>query len=94
LQIFAQGIGKYFGENLPNLSIHIGDGRWNLEQSPHLYDIIAVDAYRPPYIPPHMTTREFYQICAAHLTETGVVAINVGSAMYHLPLLTLVKKQR
>ena len=51
---------KYFGENLPNLNVHIGDGRWNLEQSPHQYDIIAVDAYRPPYIPPHMTTREFY----------------------------------
>jgi predicted membrane-bound spermidine synthase len=70
---------KYFGENLDNLSIHIGDGRWNLEQSPHRYDIIAVDAYRPPYIPPHMTTQEFYRICAAHLTERGVLAINVGS---------------
>ena len=51
---------KYFGENLPNLNVHIGDGRWNLEQSPYKYDIIAVDAYRPPYIPPHMTTQEFY----------------------------------
>jgi hypothetical protein len=70
---------QYFGENLPNLSVHIGDGRWNLEQSPHKYDIIAVDAYRPPYIPPHMTTQEFFQICYDHLTDTGVVAINVGS---------------
>jgi predicted membrane-bound spermidine synthase len=70
---------RYFGENLPNLSVHIGDGRWNLEQSPYKYDIIAVDAYRPPYIPPHMTTQEFFQICHDHLTDTGVVAINVGS---------------
>jgi spermidine synthase len=70
---------RYFAENLRNLSIHIGDGRWNLEQSPYRYDIIAVDAYRPPYIPPHMTTREFYQICADHLTPTGVLGINVGS---------------
>jgi predicted membrane-bound spermidine synthase len=69
----------YFDENLPNLSIHIGDGRWNLEQSPHSYDIIAVDAYRPPYIPPHMTTREFYEICSKHLTDRGVLTINVGS---------------
>ena len=70
---------KYFGENLDNLTIHIGDGRWNLEQSPFRYDIIAVDAYRPPYIPPHMTTQEFYEICAAHLTDHGVLTINVGS---------------
>jgi spermidine synthase len=70
---------KYFGENLPNLNIIIGDGRWNLEQSNYQYDIIAVDAYRPPYIPPHMTTQEFYQICYNHLTDNGVVAINVGS---------------
>jgi spermidine synthase len=69
----------YFDENLSNLNVHIGDGRWNLEQSPHRYDIIAVDAYRPPYIPPHMTTQEFYQICYNHLTDKGVLAINVGS---------------
>jgi spermidine synthase len=70
---------KYFDENLPNLNVHIGDGRWNLEQSPYSYDIIAVDAYRPPYIPPHMTTQEFYQICYDHLSDKGVLAINVGS---------------
>lgn len=70
---------KYFDENLPNLNVIIGDGRWNLEQSPYKYDIIAVDAYRPPYIPPHMTTQEFYQICYDHLTERGVLTINVGS---------------
>ena len=70
---------KYFGEDLPNLNVHIGDGRWNLEQSPYKYGIIAVDAYRPPYIPPHMTTQEFFQICYDHLTDTGVVGINVGS---------------
>lgn len=71
---------KYFDENLPNLNIGIGDGRWNLEQSPYKYDIIAVDAYRPPYIPPHMTTQEFYQIAYDHLTDNGVLTINVGSA--------------
>ncbi|MDD2923023.1 MAG: fused MFS/spermidine synthase, partial [Anaerolineales bacterium] len=70
---------KYFGLNLPNLTVHIGDGRFNLQRSPYQYDIIAVDAYRPPYIPPHMTTREFFQIAASHLTLSGVLTINVGS---------------
>ena len=70
---------RYFGENMPNLIVHIGDGRWGLQQSAQHYDIIAVDAYRPPYIPPHMTTREFYRIVYDHLSEQGVLAINVGS---------------
>jgi len=70
---------KYFGMTMPNLNIIIGDGRLNLEQSPYKYDIIAVDAYRPPYIPPHMTTEEFFQIAAVHLTDDGVLAINSAS---------------
>ena len=70
---------KYFGMTMPNLNVIIGDGRLNLEQSEHKYDIIAVDAYRPPYIPPHMTTQEFFEICASHLAENGVLAINSAS---------------
>jgi predicted membrane-bound spermidine synthase len=70
---------KYFGMNMSNLNVIIGDGRWNLEQSPYKYDIIAVDAYRPPYIPPHMTTQEFFRIAAAHLTEDGVLTLNSAS---------------
>jgi predicted membrane-bound spermidine synthase len=70
---------EYFGMTMPNLNIIVGDGRPNLERNPNLYDIIAVDAYRPPYIPPHMTTREFFEICASHLTDNGVLAINSAS---------------
>jgi spermidine synthase len=40
--------------------------------------VIAVDAYRPPYIPFHLTTREFFQQVYDHLNENGVVAINAG----------------
>ena len=70
---------KYFDMTMPNLNVEIGDGRLNLEQSPHKYDIIAVDAYRPPYIPPHMTTQEFFQIAASHLTNDGVLTLNSAS---------------
>jgi len=73
-------VGKtYFDMTMPNLNIIIGDGRLNLERSKHLYDLIAVDAYRPPYIPPHMTTQEFFQIVASHLTDDGVLTINSAS---------------
>jgi predicted membrane-bound spermidine synthase len=70
---------KFFDMNMANLNVYIGDGRLNLERSAHQYDIIAVDAYRPPYIPPHMTTQEFFAICASHLTADGVLTLNVGS---------------
>ncbi|MEP0805119.1 MAG: fused MFS/spermidine synthase [Chloroflexota bacterium] len=70
---------EYFGMTMPNLNVIIGDGRLNLERSEHKYDIISVDAYRPPYIPPHMTTQEFFHIIASHLTEDGVLTINSAS---------------
>ena len=70
----------YFGMNLSNLNVIIGDGRWGLEKSAQKYDLICVDAYRPPYIPPQLTTREFFQIAVDHLNPDGAIAINVGRA--------------
>jgi spermidine synthase len=68
----------YFGLELPNLEIYTQDGRWGLSTSKNSYDIISVDAYRPPYIPWHMTTQEFFQIVYNHLNPNGVLVINVG----------------
>jgi len=71
---------EFFDMNLPNLNVIVQDGRWGLANSREKYDSIAVDAYRPPYIPWHMTTQEFFQIAADHLTGQGVLVINVGRA--------------
>jgi spermidine synthase len=71
---------EYFEMDLPNLNIIVQDGRWGLANSHKKYDLIGVDAYRPPYIPWHMTTQEFFQIAADHLTDQGVLVINVGRA--------------
>ena len=62
----------------PNLNVIIADGRFALTRSPHRYTIIGIDAYRLPYIPPHLTTVEFFQQVREHLTDDGVLAINVG----------------
>lgn len=69
---------KYFGMTEPNLNVITADGRWGLEHSEKRYSVISVDAYRPPYIPWFMTTREFFQITRDHLTDDGVLVINVG----------------
>ncbi len=69
---------RYFDMNEPNFNAVAQDGRYFLTNSPRLYDVIAIDAYRPPYIPFHLTTREFFREVKEHLTDEGVVAINVG----------------
>jgi predicted membrane-bound spermidine synthase len=71
---------QYFGMDLPNLNVVIQDARWGLAHSTQQYDVISVDAYRPPYIPWQMTTVEFFQMVKEHLKPNGVMVINVGTA--------------
>ncbi len=69
---------RFFDMTEPNFRPVAQDGRWFLAHSPRRYDVIAIDAYRPPYIPFHLTTREFFIEVRDHLTDEGVVAINAG----------------
>jgi spermidine synthase len=69
---------EYFNMNQSNLNPITQDGRWGLEQSDRYYSVIGIDAYRPPYIPWHLTTREFFEIVRDRLTDNGVLVINVG----------------
>jgi spermidine synthase len=71
---------QYFDMNQPNLNAIAEDGRYGLAHSGQRYTILAVDAYRPPYIPWHLTTLEFFQLAYDHLSEDGVLCINVGRA--------------
>ena len=42
------------------------------------YDAIFVDAYRQPYIPFYLTTREFFDLVRERLTPGGAVIVNAG----------------
>ncbi len=70
----------WFDMNQPNLTAYAVDGRRFLARGAAAqgYDVIAVDAYRPPYIPFHLTTVEFFTLVRERLAENGVVAVNVG----------------
>lgn len=68
----------YFDMVEPNLNAIVADGRWGLAHSHNMYSVIAVDAYRLPYIPWHLTTQEFFQEVKDHLQSDGVLVINVG----------------
>jgi predicted membrane-bound spermidine synthase len=69
---------EFFEMDMPNLNAVAVDGRIGLQQSPNRYDLVIVDAYRPPYIPWHLATREFFELTRERMTENGVLAINVG----------------
>ena len=69
---------KYFDMNEPNLHAIAQDGRYYITTTPKRYDLIGIDAYRQPYIPFHLTTRQFFQQVHDHLTPTGVAVINAG----------------
>jgi len=69
---------EYFAMGEPNLNVIVADGRYYLAHSEQRYSVIGVDAYRLPYIPPHLTTVEFFRQVREHLTDDGVVAVNVG----------------
>ncbi len=71
----------YFAMNEPNLNAIAEDGRWGLAHSPYRYSVVGVDAYRLPYIPWHLTTREFFSEVHAHLLDHGVLVINVGRTL-------------
>jgi spermidine synthase len=69
---------RYLGLTMPNLNVIVQDGRYALNQLDTRYSVIGIDAYRVPYVPWHLTTVEFFREVRSHLTEDGVVTINVG----------------
>lgn len=64
--------------HMPSLTTYAEDGRYVLNQLDRQYTVIGVDAYRPPYIPWHLTTIEFFQEVSNQLQDDGVLVINVG----------------
>jgi spermidine synthase len=69
---------KYFGiKDEPGFGVTNEDGRIFLSRSEEKYDIILIDAYRGPFVPFHLLTKEFYALVKAHLAEGGVVVQNI-----------------
>ena len=70
---------EYFAlDELDNVEVIVADGRYALRTSAAAFDLIGVDAYRQPYIPFQLTSREFFQDVSAHLRPGGVAVVNAG----------------
>ena len=61
------------------LNIHISDGRTFVRSTRSQYDLIIVDMFRPPLIPYHVATAEFFNEAKQRLTHNGILAMNVGT---------------
>jgi spermidine synthase len=62
----------------PGLRMFAEDARPWLRAADRRYDAIFVDAYRQPYIPFYLATREFFALVREKLNPGGVVLVNVG----------------
>lgn len=69
---------RFFALDEPNLQVVVQDGRYFLTTTDRSYDVIVADAYRQPYIPFHLTTREFFAVALERLNPGGVVVVNAG----------------
>jgi spermidine synthase len=69
---------RYFDLRGPRLHLYDEDARPFLRRSDARYDAIHIDAYRQPYIPFYLSTREFFETVRDRLAPGGTVVINVG----------------
>jgi spermidine synthase len=69
---------KWFDMRNPRLRVFHEDARPYLRRTDERYDVIMVDAYRQPYIPFYLATREFFELARDRLLPGGAVVVNAG----------------
>lgn len=68
---------EYFQMN-EEVNLVCDDGRNFISRDKNTYDIILVDAYSSVSAPFHMTTTEFFTIVKDHLSDDGIMMLNVN----------------
>lgn len=69
---------RYFDMRERRLTTYTEDARYFLLTHQRRYDVVAVDAFRQPYIPFQLTTTNFFHLVREHMSPDGVVAVNAG----------------
>jgi len=69
---------RFFDMDNPRLHLYHEDARPYLRRTEARYDVISVDAYRQPYIPFYLATKEFFELVRDRLAPGGVVIVNAG----------------
>jgi spermidine synthase len=69
---------KYFKfTESASLRAVVADGRSFLIRDTDKWDVILIDAYRGPFVPFHLLTKEFYTLAKSRLAPGGVVVQNI-----------------
>lgn len=76
-----------------NTPVTTMDGRMFVKRNKEQWDWLILDAFRGGFVPPHLKTEEFYQECAARLTDRGVFVSNLHatSQLFYSDLKTIQK---
>lgn len=64
-----------------NDRVVLGDGRRELERQVTSTDVILIDAFFSDSVPFHLTTKEFYELCARKLSPGGVFAATFAGTL-------------
>lgn len=71
---------RYLGlGRIPRLHVVTADARPFLQRTPARFDAILIDAYRQPYVPFYLATRQFFRLVRSRLRPGGIVALNVAT---------------
>jgi spermidine synthase len=71
---------RYLGlGRIPRLRVVTADARPFLERTHERFDVIAIDAYRQPYVPFYLATQQFFRLVRSRLRPGGIVALNVAT---------------
>jgi len=70
----------YLSEAEGKVDVVLGDGRLSLErESPHRFDVLAVDAFSGDSIPVHLLTKQAFELYFKHLKTGGVLAVHISN---------------
>jgi spermidine synthase len=67
----------YSPEEYSRVETIIEDGRTFIERTNKTYDYILIDAFTVESVPPHMTTKEYYESIKSRLSEDGYLVVNL-----------------
>ena len=70
---------RFFNFDPQLYSITTSDARIHLREQREAYDFIVLDAYSSCYIPPHLTTLEFFKQTRGSLTRSGTLLVNIAN---------------
>jgi spermidine synthase len=85
---------KHFGiKKDERFKIEVADGRRFMIKSDDTWNVIMVDAYRGPFVPFHLLTKEFFEVVKSKLKTGGVLVQNIEptTMMFDSALATIQK---